>query len=482
MKKFEKFLQKYIYTDDLPLETRLANAVYLTGFVYSFVLMLFYSFVENNGALTLVILGIGASVAVLFFLNNYFSLHRLCQWVTIIVLCFILFPAAFFPLGGLYSPMPAYFVLSIVFIFLFSYGKIRVLLLLLHIAEAVVCYYVATLPFFSASFGKPVSQYNHYLDAILAFTAVGLCIGCIVEYQRRLNEHERQKLNSSGNNLLYRGKLLQMVNYVSELLLYTESENPEENFEPAMKTMAHCIDADRMYIWQNHIINGKLHYVQEFEWVKQSMESTLKTKTGYAYHNSIPAWEEKFSKREVVNGPLRSLSVDEQQVLSPFGIKSILVIPVFLQEQFWGFVSFDNCHNEQVYSEETVNMLRSACLLIANAAMRGKNMHILHSQLRQQELMAGIAQSFISGESVMTLIQEALRRMGEFMKAHRVLVLTAGKKEGPALPVYAWVSQEQWKFREPSPDFKTLVDSAFPQRMSGREKIPIRFCTDILTD
>ncbi|MDR2313575.1 MAG: bacteriohemerythrin [Spirochaetaceae bacterium] len=482
MKKFKRFLQKYIYSDELPLEVRLTNAAYLTGFVSSFILMIFYSFAENSRSLALVILGINASVAGLFFLNNRLSLHRLCRGITIAVLCFILFPAAFFFLGGLYSPMPAYFVLSVVLIFLFSGGKIRIPLLILHLAETAACYYLSTLPFFSALFVRSAPRYNQYLDAILAFTVVGLCIGCIVDYQRQLNEHERQKLNSTGDNLLYRGKLLRMVNHVAELLLYIESENPEENFEPAMETMARCIDADRMYIWQNHMINGKLHYVQEFEWVKQDMGSTLKIKTGYAYHDSIPAWEEKFSKREVVNGPLSSLSLNEQQTLSGFGIKSILVIPVFLQERFWGFVSFDNCHDEQVYSEEAVNMLRSGCLLIANTAMREKNRHILRSRLRQQELMAGIAQSFISGESMMTLIQEALRRVGEFMKANRVLMITAGKGEDPLCPVYAWFSQKQWRKRDPSPDFKALVDGAFPQRISGREKMAIRFCTDILTD
>ncbi|MDR2211140.1 MAG: bacteriohemerythrin [Spirochaetaceae bacterium] len=480
MPRFKKFLQKYIYSDALPLEARITNAVYLTGFVSSFILMLFYSFLESSKILTLVILGISASVAALFFLNNHFSLYRICRWITIIVLCFIFFPAAFFPLGGLYSPMPAYFVLSIVLIFLFSYGKIRILLLILHIAEAVFCYYLTTRPSFAASFIRPVSQYNRYLDAIAAFIVVGLCIGFIVDYQRQLNKNEREKLDSARSNLVYRGKLLQMVNHIAQLLLYAESENPEENFKPAMETMARCIDADRMYIWQNRMVNGKLHYVQEFEWVKQRTADPPKAKDGYAYDNSIPLWEEKLLKKEVVNGPLGSLSPEEQRVLSPFGIKSILVIPVFLEERFWGFVSFDNCHKEQACSDETVDMLRSGCLLIANAAAREKNRTMLRNRLKQQELMAGIAQSFISGESMTVLIQEALKRVGEFMGADRVLVATTGRDGDRGDPACAWFSREQRKPPpEAPPDFKALVNGAFPQKISGREEIRIRSCAGI---
>jgi hemerythrin-like metal-binding protein len=270
-----------------------------------------------------------------------------------------------------------------------------------------------------------------------------------------------------------------MVNHVAEQFLYTESENPEENFEAAMEMMARCIDADRMYLWQNRLINGKLHYVQEYEWVSDEAENTLKDRTGFAYLD-LPLWKEKFARGLVINGPIKFLSPEEQNTLSPFGIKSILIIPIILQEQFWGFASFDNCHREEEYSGETVAMLRSGCLLIANAAMRKKNQLMLKTRLKQQELMADISQTFIANESMAVLMQEALRRMGEFLGVSRILVAAAEKEGCETFPVYAWFVEEKWKPRG-QPGFNRLITNTFPPKISGKEKIPARICHDIYT-
>jgi GAF domain-containing protein len=35
-------------------------------------------------------------------------------------------------------------------------------------------------------------------------------------------------------------------------------------------------------------------------------------------------------------------------------------VPIYLKEQFWGFVGFDDCHNERVFTENEETILRSA--------------------------------------------------------------------------------------------------------------------------
>jgi len=57
---------------------------------------------------------------------------------------------------------------------------------------------------------------------------------------------------------------------------------------------------------------------------------------------------------------------------------------VVLQDQFWGFVGFDDCHNERIFSENEEKILRSASLLAANALLRNEmtvDLHITAVQL-----------------------------------------------------------------------------------------------------
>jgi hemerythrin-like metal-binding protein len=479
MFKIQDFFTTYIFADDLPLEVRMTNIVYLTGLFSSSLLLGSYIIIGSNLFLILIVLAIVLSIVIMFICTNYFGLYTFCRRVTLAVLCYILFPAAFFALGGLHSAMPAYFVLSIVIVFLLSSGISRLVLLCLHIAEAALCYYLASRPFF-ARFIVPVDSRS--LNAIQAFVVTGLCIGIIVAFQNKIYSDERRRTLIARDDLFSRGRLLQMVNQVAELLLYAETGHTEENFKSAMELMARCTDADRMYIWRNRLIDGKLHYIQEYEWISSMPEKTLKAKTGYAYLDSLPAWEEKFSRGEIISGPLTSLSKEEQERLAPFGIKSILVIPILLQERFWGFVSFDNCRKERKYSGETIAMLRSGCLLIANAAVRKSNDIMISARLKQQELMADISQSFISKEPMAKLINEALRRIGEFLGVTRVLVVIMDQKSDESYPVYSWFSAEEWKPKESRVGFNKLIGNTFPRELPAEGKVPTRLFNDFQND
>jgi len=66
------------------------------------------------------------------------------------------------------------------------------------------------------------------------------------------------------------------------------------------------------------------------------------------------------------------MSPDEQAHLSPQGILSILVVPVFVEDQFWGHIGFDDCHREQIFTEEEESILRSCSLLFTEAMLRNE--------------------------------------------------------------------------------------------------------------
>jgi hemerythrin-like metal-binding protein len=249
-----------------------------------------------------------------------------------------------------------------------------------------------------------------------------------------------------------------------------------------METLARCVDVDRLYIWKNRSVKGKLFYFQEHEWVGARAADTLKAKQGYSYMESIPEWENKFSKGEVVGGPITTLSETEQEILSPFGIKSILVIPIFLQERFWGFLSFDDCRRERDFPEDMINILRFGGMLIANAIERHSKDLIISSRLRQQDLMSDISQSFISNEPMETLINESLRRVGEFLKVTRILVVTADEKTDKSRPIYQWFLSDVWKPKEVQVGFNELINSTFPKYMPVKGYVPTVHCNDVFTD
>lgn len=171
------------------------------------------------------------------------------------------------------------------------------------------------------------------------------------------------------------GRLLKAVNNAATVLLAANEDEFEKSLLEGMELMARCMDVDRIYIWQNEMQDDVLHYVQKFEWCRSAgnQENTVLSMTSFSYSESIPEWELKFTEGECVNGPLSSLSQAERERLGPYNIKSILVIPVHLQNRLAGFVSFDDCRQERFFTEDEVSILRSASLMMASAMIRSED-------------------------------------------------------------------------------------------------------------
>ncbi|MDR2604426.1 MAG: response regulator [Desulfovibrio sp.] len=174
--------------------------------------------------------------------------------------------------------------------------------------------------------------------------------------------------------LVRQGELLNVVNNAALILLGADRTGFGDALWKSMDMMAASVGVQRIIIWKNHFEDGKLFYRRVFAWEesiadwRQCMEKTMRV----AYLESIPHWEERFAAKQNVNSPVRFLSAVERERLAPYGITSLLVIPVFLQNSFWGFVSFDDLRREREFPPDEVDILLSAGLLLANAVARNE--------------------------------------------------------------------------------------------------------------
>ena len=174
-------------------------------------------------------------------------------------------------------------------------------------------------------------------------------------------------------------QLLHAVNSTAALLLAPQNEEDfESSLMEGMELMGRCVDVDRVNIWRNEMTPDGLSYTLQYDWVHGSVRkgkaNPLNTRFLYS---ASPDWEGRFSRGEYVNGPLSALSRNEQIFLAPFEVKSILIIPVHLEEKFWGFVCFDDCRRERVFTEEEINILRSGSLMAVSAQNRNMQAKLL---------------------------------------------------------------------------------------------------------
>ena len=295
---------------------------------------------------------------------------------------------------------------------------------------------------------------------------------------------EGRLLNAiSKETLEAKNKLLEMVAAISEILLTFEASNLKETLLEAMELMARCVDIDRMHIWENRNIGGKTMYEQHYEWLRDKEDTkTPRTDTRYFYKDTLPNWEKHFCAGNCINGPLSSLPEAEYKFFTSLGIRSILIIPVFLQKYFWGFVSFADFKRERTFSDDEISVLRSGCLLLANATVRHQNQILIETSMKQQRIMADVSRSFISKEPVGQLINDALRQMGEFMGISRIVVAATDDNIDESWLVYSWYNRKKWCHTYTHPKYKKLINVSFQKSIPETGSPPIICCNDIIQE
>jgi len=190
MGAIKRIIQKYIFTQELPLEVRLVNLVYLVGLVAGLAATIARLFIFHVYIQVFATALITVSTGFMMFLHNRLRLYKLTAYLTVVLLADVLFPMKFLSIGGINSGMAAYFVLSMVVIFLLMRGRDLAILLPIHIVIVTVCYYVSCR---FPGWNQPLTDSQRFFDAIESVVISGLFVGIVILFQSSVYETEKQK-------------------------------------------------------------------------------------------------------------------------------------------------------------------------------------------------------------------------------------------------------------------------------------------------
>jgi len=103
----------------------------------------------------------------------------------------------------------------------------------------------------------------------------------------------------------------------------------------------------------------------------------------------LAVWNSLLPAGEVIAGPLRDLSLEEQRALAPRGTQSILVLPVFVQDCWWGFIAFEDCERGRPWPRSEIDALRTAAGTLGAAVHRTRIEEALRATNERLDLALG---------------------------------------------------------------------------------------------
>ncbi len=190
-----------------------------------------------------------------------------------------------------------------------------------------------------------------------------------------LYQIDLRSLKEAKNELLRQDRLLKAVNDVAYLLMGMQLNDDEfySVVKKVLRILGESVNADRAYIWKNSIENTRLCCSQVVEWARNNPSShNNRPPVFIPYEEFVPNLEELLGKSETINSFVKNL--DKTTIAFPgmADVLALMVIPIFLHGNFWGFIGFDRCTNEQLFTDTEQNIMKSAGLLISSAILRNE--------------------------------------------------------------------------------------------------------------
>ena len=190
------------------------------------------------------------------------------------------------------------------------------------------------------------------------------------------------KQKSDEISLKKKDKLLQGIAEANRSLI--SLSDPTLAFTTVLKTLGNSAEVDRVYIYRHKIIDetGEMYVSLLYEWTSDSTEAQILNpalqKLSYSRFESLSFYK-NFSSGNTLKFLIKDLPKREQGIFIDGKIKSLILVPIMVDNKYWGFIGFDECKEDRIWSKNEES------LLIAMASSLGA---VIKRNNIQEELIA----------------------------------------------------------------------------------------------
>lgn len=197
--------------------------------------------------------------------------------------------------------------------------------------------------------------------------------GVITDITERKNAEET--LFENQRVLVYKSKILAAIAKITEKLLV--SNNIEQTLQESFTLIGEAIEVDRVYYFENDITTNRINH--KVEWVRESITPQINNPiTKNLTFEDIHFYLDSLLQNKSFQSTISELNDEKiKERWRKQEISSVLLLPIFIKNTFYGFIGFDDCFSEQQWSTDKLNILQSLATNIANAIERINNETII---------------------------------------------------------------------------------------------------------
>ena len=177
-------------------------------------------------------------------------------------------------------------------------------------------------------------------------------------------------LQALRERLAFAEQLLAGVAMANNTLL--NIENYRDSIQKSLEILGQSTQVDRVYIFECHHVSESTLISQRWEWVAPGITPEIDNPDlqSFPFTDVFPRWNQQLSKGQVISGLIKDFPTSEREILELQDILSIVVAPISMGTDFWGFMGFDDCHRGHVWTPSEIDALKTVANSFGGAFAR----------------------------------------------------------------------------------------------------------------
>jgi len=134
----------------------------------------------------------------------------------------------------------------------------------------------------------------------------------------------------------------------------------------AIDSVGRVLDVDRICVFEMHPHpqTEEALVSRRYEWRRDPALPEPSPIQDISLQGHLPRWHAALSAGNFLEGLVRDMPSAERAFLEPLSSKSVLAVPILIQERWAGFLCFHDCRRERPWDEDEKSILRTlaACV------------------------------------------------------------------------------------------------------------------------
>ncbi|MEN8376147.1 MAG: ATP-binding protein [Gemmatimonadota bacterium] len=172
------------------------------------------------------------------------------------------------------------------------------------------------------------------------------------------------------------------------------------NLDLVLARLGEAAGVSRAYIHERSVTPAGNTVTRRAEWVGTGVEPQIDNpalRDLSLAASGLPAWEEGLDAGRIMQANVDGVPREARRLMAPQSIESIVNVPIHVDGEWWGFIGFDECRSERVWTMSELSALRAAGELLGAAIGRRRLEASIEEQRRQARLQADVGALVTAG-------------------------------------------------------------------------------------